>query len=79
MMYLSEVDRIKHIREDMVARGEPLYSYKEVLMNIDKEWEYIVKLYRMGFVTSDEKAKLKGRLSRLRRRAYALTDIDVEL
>ena len=78
MMYMQEVERIQQIREDMYARGEPLYTrdVQELISAITKEDGRIRKLYKTGWITSDEKAKLIARLRRLTRRTYALSDID---
>lgn len=78
MMYMDEVERIQQIREDMYARGEPLYprDVQELTSAITKEDRRIRTLYKNGFITSDEKAKLIARLRRLTRRTYALSDID---
>jgi len=77
MMYLDEVDRIKRIREDMVARGEPLYTLdmNHITHAIRNERNRVDALYQNGWITGDEKAKLNARLRRLQRRSYALADI----
>lgn len=78
MMYMNEVERIQQIRDDMCARGEPLHisDVNELTLAITKEDGRIRTLYKTGWITSDEKAKLIARLRRLTRRTYALSDID---
>lgn len=79
MLYMQEVERIKHIREDMIARGEPLYTcdVKDIYQAISDAYRRIERLHKGGWITSSEKAKLKARLMRIRRRTYALADIEV--